>query len=51
MKIQSVAVYTYERIVASLEAYRLFNPMTRAGMQINRGVIDGKIFNRGDQRI
>lgn len=42
MKIQSAAVYTYERIVASLEAYRLFNPMTRANLQINRGVVDGE---------
>ena len=42
MKIQSAAVYTYERIVASLEAYRLFNPMMRANMQINRGVVDGE---------
>ena len=42
MKIQSAAVYTYERIVASLEAYRLFNPMMRANMQINRGIVDGE---------
>jgi len=42
MKIQTAAVYTYERIIASLEAYRLFNPMTRANLQINRGVIDGE---------
>jgi len=42
MKIQSAAVYTYERIVASLEAYRLFNPMTRANLQINRGLVDGE---------
>ena len=42
MKIQSVAVYSYERIIASLEAYRLFNPMTRANLQINRGVVDGE---------
>ena len=42
MKIQSAAVYTYERIVASLEAYRLFNPMTRAKLRINRGVVDGE---------
>lgn len=42
MKIQSAAVYTYERIVASLEAYRLFNPMNSANLQINRGVIDGE---------
>ena len=42
MKIQSAAVYTYERIVASLEAYRLFNPMMRANLHINRGVIDGE---------
>ena len=42
MKIQSAAVYTYERIVASLEAYRLFNLMTRANLQINKGVVDGE---------
>lgn len=42
MKIQSAAVYTYEQIVASLEAYRLFNPMKSANMQINRGVVDGE---------
>ena len=42
MKIQSAAVYTYEKIVASLEAYRLFNPMMGANMQINRGVVDGE---------
>lgn len=42
MKIQSAAVYTYGRIVASLEAYRLFNPMTCANLQINRGVVDGE---------
>jgi len=42
MKIQSAAVYTYERIVASLEAYRLFNPMTHANMQINRGIVEGE---------
>ncbi len=42
MKIQSAAVYTYERIVASLEADRLFNPMTRANLQINRGLVDGE---------
>lgn len=42
MKIQSAAVYTYERIVASLEAYRLFNPMNSANLQINRGVVDGE---------
>lgn len=42
MKIQSAAVYTYERIVASLEHYRLFDPMTRANLQINRGVVDGE---------
>ncbi len=42
MKIQSAAVYSYERIVASLEHYRLFNPMTRANLQINRGVVDGE---------
>ena len=42
MKIQSAAVYTYERIIASLEAYRLFNPMMRANMQINKGVVDGE---------
>ncbi|HBO34406.1 MAG TPA: hypothetical protein DD636_06680 [Anaerolineaceae bacterium] len=41
MKIQTAAVYTYERIIASLEAYRLFNPMTSANLQINKGVIDG----------
>lgn len=41
MKIESAAVYTYERIIASLEAYRLFNPMTRANLQINRGLVDG----------
>lgn len=41
MKIQSAAVYTYERIIASLEAYRLFNPLIAANLQINRGVIDG----------
>ena len=42
MKTQSAAVYTYERIIASLEAYRLFNPMTRANLQINRGIVDGE---------
>ena len=41
MKIQSAAVYTYERIIASLEAYRLFNPSIAANLQINKGVIDG----------
>ena len=41
MKIQSAAVYTYERIIASLEAYRLFNPLIAANLQINKGVIDG----------
>lgn len=44
MKIESAAVYTYEQIVASLEAYRLFNPMLRANMQINRGVVDGEFL-------
>jgi len=44
MKIESAAVYTYERIIASLEAYRLFNPMLRANMQINRGIIDGEFL-------
>ena len=42
MKINSVAVYTYERIVASLEAYRLFNHMERGNLQINRGVVEGE---------
>lgn len=42
MKIESAAVYTYERIIASLEAYRLFNPMIRAGLQVNRGIVDGE---------
>lgn len=42
MKIESAAVYTYERIIASLEAYRLFNPILRAKMQINRGLVDGE---------
>jgi glycosyltransferase involved in cell wall biosynthesis len=42
MKTQSAAVYTYERIIASLEAYRLFNPMTHANLQINRGIVDGE---------
>ena len=41
MKIKSVAVYTYERIIASLEAYRIFNPMTLANLQVNRGLVDG----------
>lgn len=41
MKIQSAAVYTYEGIIASLEAYRLFNPITQANLRINRGVVDG----------
>lgn len=41
MKIQSAAVYTYERIIASLEAYRLFNPISHANLRINRGVIEG----------
>lgn len=43
MKIQSATVCSYERTIASLEAYRLFNPMTHAGMEINRGVIEGQI--------
>lgn len=42
MKIQSAAIFTYERIVASLEAYRLFSPLRQANLQINRGVIDGE---------
>lgn len=42
MKMQSAAVYTYERIVASLEAYRLFNPMLSANMKVNRGVVEGE---------
>ncbi len=32
MKINSVAVFSYERIVASLEAYKLVNPMERANL-------------------
>ena len=42
MKIQSAAVYTYERIVASLEHYRLINPMERSNLHINRGIVDGE---------
>jgi len=42
MMINSVAVFSYERIVASLEHYRLFNPMERANLQINRGVVEGE---------
>lgn len=40
--INSVAVFSYERIVASLEHYRLFNPMERANLKINRGVVEGE---------
>lgn len=42
MKIQSAAVYSYERIIASLEAYRLFNPMIRANLRINPGIVDNQ---------
>ena len=42
MTIQSAAVYTYERIIASLETYRLFNPMESAKLRINRGIVDGQ---------
>lgn len=38
MTISSVAVYTFSNTISALEDYRLFGPLTHAGLQINRGV-------------
>lgn len=41
MTISSVAVYTFSNTISALEDYRLFGPLTHAGLQINCGVQDG----------
>lgn len=41
MTISSVAVYTFSNTISALEDYRLFGPLTHAGLQINCGVQEG----------
>lgn len=41
MRPSKVAVYTYADIVSALEGYRLYGPLTHAGLGINQGVHEG----------